>query len=160
MREMQENVLVGGRADRHALSMVWDYGESLGTKGADGRHVSISCFQAHTPCLNSLPQDQAVCQFGSLEPIFLPPSAISIPRLQLAQHNSVPIKAIRTSISDDWSSTGFMEAAAELESSGPEREKLREKRDKERQKERQKVEKEKENEEGQNLFLQLQLCHC
>ncbi len=54
--------------------------------------------------------------------------------------------AIRTSISDDWSSTGFMEAAAELESS-TDKEKIREKRDKERQKERAKVEKDKENDE-------------
>ena len=55
--------------------------------------------------------------------------------------------AIRTSISDEWSSTGFMEAAAELESSvsAVDREKMREKREKERQKERAKVEKEKEN---------------
>ena len=56
--------------------------------------------------------------------------------------------AIRTSISDDWSSTGFMEAAAELEGNAPDREKLREKRDKERQKERAKVEKEKEYDDG------------
>ena len=56
------------------------------------------------------------------------------------------ISAIRTSISDDWSSTGFMEAAAELESSN-DKEKIREKRDKERQKERAKVEKDKENDE-------------
>ena len=57
--------------------------------------------------------------------------------------------AIRTSISDEWSSTGFMEAAAELESSvsAVDREKMREKREKERQKERAKVEKEKENDE-------------
>ena len=60
----------------------------------------------------------------------------------------VSTTAIRASISDDWSSTGFMEAAEELEStSGVNRDKLREKRDKERQKERAKVEKEKENEE-------------
>ena len=50
----------------------------------------------------------------------------------------VIFSAIRTSISDDWSSTGFMEAAAELESSN-DKEKIREKRDKERQKERAKV---------------------
>lgn len=58
--------------------------------------------------------------------------------------------AIRTSISDDWSSTGFMEAAAELE--GADRDKYKEKRDKERQKERAKVEKEKENDEGLFVF--------
>jgi hypothetical protein len=32
--------------------------------------------------------------------------------------------AIRTSISDDWSSTGFMEAAAELECSNADRESI------------------------------------
>ena len=54
--------------------------------------------------------------------------------------------AIRTSISDDWSSTGFMEAAAELETSSTiDKEKMREKREKERQKERAKVGKEKED---------------
>ena len=78
----------------------------------------------------------------------------SVLRTLQAQHNSIPIKAIRASISDDWSSTGFMEAAAELESTGTghggvDREKLKEKRDKERQKERAKVEKEKENEDGE-----------
>ena len=56
--------------------------------------------------------------------------------------------AIRTSISDDWSSTGFLEAATELEGMHPDREKNKEKRDKERQKERAKVEKEKESDEG------------
>ena len=56
--------------------------------------------------------------------------------------------AIRTSISDDWSSTGFMEAAIELEGNAPEAQKLREKREKERQKERAKVEKEKEYDDG------------
>ena len=80
---------------------------------------------------------------------------LSVLRTLQAQHNSIPIKAIRASISDDWSSTGFMEAAAELESTGTghgpavDREKLKEKRDKERQKERAKVEKEKENEDGE-----------
>ena len=61
------------------------------------------------------------------------------------------VSAIRTSISDDWSSTGFMDAAAELECSTADREKYKEKRDKERQKERAKVEKEKENDEGKYL---------
>ena len=56
--------------------------------------------------------------------------------------------AIRTSISDDWSSTGFMEAAVELEGNAPDAQKLREKREKERQKERAKVEKEKEYDDG------------
>ncbi|XP_040569190.1 diacylglycerol kinase theta isoform X2 [Lepeophtheirus salmonis] len=112
----------------------------------------------HSSCLSSMTPCQSICQFGSLGPIFLPPSAISIPRTQLAQHNAVPIKGkdssaalmqapIRTSISDDWSSTGFMEAAAELEINAPDKEKFKEKRDKERQKERAKVEKEKENED-------------
>ena len=62
--------------------------------------------------------------------------------------------AIRTSISDDWSSTGFMEAAVELEGNAPEAQKLREKREKERQKERAKVEKEKEYDDGNQFYTQ------
>ena len=65
--------------------------------------------------------------------------------------------AIRTSISDDWSSTGFMEAAVELEGNAPEAQKLREKREKERQKERAKVEKEKEYDDGNLLGVYLEL---
>ena len=53
--------------------------------------------------------------------------------------------AIRNSISDDWSSTGFAAAAEELEGS----DKVKEKRMKEKQKEREKVEKEKEGDEGE-----------
>ena len=55
--------------------------------------------------------------------------------------------AIRTSISDDWSSTGYIEAASELEMDV----KIKEKRDKERQKERAKVEKEKESDDGKDI---------
>ena len=55
---------------------------------------------------------------------------------------------MRTSISDDWSSTGWTEAAKDLEENAPEAQKLREKREKERQKERAKVEKEKEYDDG------------
>jgi hypothetical protein len=40
-------------------------------------------FQAHSSCLPNLPASQSVCQFGLLEPIFLPPQTISIPRAQL-----------------------------------------------------------------------------
>eukprot|EP00094_Tigriopus_californicus_P013915 TCALIF_13468-PA protein Name:"Similar to Dgkq Diacylglycerol kinase theta (Mus musculus)" AED:0.19 eAED:0.19 QI:0/0.93/0.75/1/0.93/0.87/16/63/974 len=112
---------------------------------------------AHSSCLSFLPNSQSVCQFGQLEPIFLPPSAISIPRTQLAQQHNITKGSvkdhptymqapIRTSISDDWSSTGFIEAAAELEGTSIDN-KIREKRDKERQKERAKVEKEKESDE-------------
>lgn len=46
-------------------------------------------FQAHSSCLSFLPNSQSVCQFGQLEPIFLPPSAISIPRTQLAQQHNI-----------------------------------------------------------------------
>ena len=59
--------------------------------------------------------------------------------------------AIRTSISDDWSSTGFMEAAAELAENNPEREAMMAKKAKERIKEQKRVEKEKENEDGKLL---------
>ena len=65
--------------------------------------------------------------------------------------------AIRTSISDDWSSTGFMEAAVELEGNAPEAQKLREKREKERQKERAKVEKEKEYDDGKGFAFHSKL---
>ncbi len=59
------------------------------------------------------------------------------------------LAAIRTSISDDWSSTGFVDQ--ELDSCTQEsKDKAKERRDKERQKERQKVEKEKENEDGRS----------
>lgn len=40
---------------------------------------------AHSSCLPNLPACQSVCQFGLLEPIFLPPNAISIPRTQLTE---------------------------------------------------------------------------
>ena len=54
--------------------------------------MNCRSFQLHTSCLPSLPSNQSVCQFGPLEPIFLPPPCISIPRTQLAQNNAVPIK--------------------------------------------------------------------
>ena len=59
--------------------------------------------------------------------------------------------ALPTSVSDDWSSTGFLEANAELEASMgmAEQNKFRDRREKERQKERAKAEKEKESEEGE-----------
>ena len=47
---------------------------------------------AHSSCLSALSAEQAACQFGALEPIFLPPSAISIPRTQLSQNNVLPSK--------------------------------------------------------------------
>ena len=61
------------------------------------------------------------------------------------------LEALPTSVSDDWSSTGFLEANAELEASMgmAEQNKFRDRREKERQKERAKVEKEKESEEGE-----------
>ena len=58
-------------------------------------YLTKSCIvflQLHTSCLPSLPSNQSVCQFGPLEPIFLPPPCISIPRTQLSQHNAVTIK--------------------------------------------------------------------
>ena len=57
-------------------------------------------------------------------------------------------------MSDDWSSTGFLEANAELEASMgmAEQNKFRDRREKERQKERAKVEKEKESEEGESAI--------
>ena len=47
---------------------------------------------AHSSCLAGMSSAQAACQFGALEPIFLPPSAISIPRTQLSQNNVLPSK--------------------------------------------------------------------
>ena len=61
--------------------------------------------------------------------------------------------AIRTSISDDWSSTGWTEAARDLEENAPEAQRLRERREKERQKERAKVEKEKEYDDGKLVLI-------
>ena len=54
-------------------------------------------------------------------------------------------------MSDDWSSTGFLEANAELEAAmgTAEQNRFRDRREKERQKERARVEKEKESEEGE-----------
>ena len=49
--------------------------------------------QVHSSCLTTLPNSSSVCQFGILEPIFLPPSAISSPRTQFA--SAVPIKPTR-----------------------------------------------------------------
>ena len=40
---------------------------------------------AHSSCLPNLPASNSVCQFGLLEPIFLPPLTISMPRTQLTQ---------------------------------------------------------------------------
>ncbi len=59
------------------------------------------------------------------------------------------LAAIRSSISEDWSSTGFLEAAAELAGDSCDKERYRERRDKEKQKERQQVEKEKDSDEGE-----------
>ena len=37
----------------------------------------------HTSCLATVPEELQTCRFGCLEPIFLPPSAVSIPRTQV-----------------------------------------------------------------------------
>ena len=47
-------------------------------------------FQAHSSCLSSLSASASICQFGTLEPIFLSPSAVSIPRDQMAQVREAP----------------------------------------------------------------------
>ena len=44
---------------------------------------------AHSSCLPNLPNSHGVCQFGLLEPIFLSPQAISIPRSQMTQDRSI-----------------------------------------------------------------------
>ena len=44
---------------------------------------------AHSSCLPNMPNSHGVCQFGLLEPIFLSPQAISIPRSQLTQDRSI-----------------------------------------------------------------------
>ena len=38
---------------------------------------------AHSSCLSTLPEEMQVCRYGVLEPIFLPPTAVSIPRTQV-----------------------------------------------------------------------------
>ena len=49
------------------------------------RFIIVHVFQSHSSCLSSLSASASICQFGTLEPIFLSPSAVSIPRDQLAQ---------------------------------------------------------------------------
>ena len=44
---------------------------------------------AHSSCLQNLPNSHGMCQFGLLEPIFLSPQSISIPRSQLTQDRSI-----------------------------------------------------------------------
>ena len=68
----------------------------------------------------------------------------------LNSYNFLIDVALPSSISDDWSSTGFMEAGMELEEKmgAAEQNKFRDRREKERAKERAKVEKEKESDEG------------
>jgi len=70
--------------------------------------------------MEQLPQEITVCRFGCLEPIFLPPTAVSIPRIQISQVNFIGLKTREATaanlygrgddgkslaISDDWSST-------------------------------------------------------
>ena len=47
---------------------------------------------AHTSCLSSFSEEMQVCRFGVLEPIFLPPTAVSIPRTQISQVNFIGVK--------------------------------------------------------------------
>ncbi len=49
-------------------------------------------FQAHSNCVQNLTCGQSSCQFGQLEPIFLPPVAISLPRTQFALNSTIPAK--------------------------------------------------------------------
>ena len=47
---------------------------------------------AHPSCLSSFSEEMQVCRFGVLEPIFLPPTAVSIPRTQISQVNFIGVK--------------------------------------------------------------------
>ncbi|XP_023323725.1 diacylglycerol kinase theta [Eurytemora carolleeae] len=120
----------------------------------------------HSSCLNLVSEEMLTCCFGKLEPIFLPPHAVSIPRTQMSQVNFLGLKPkesvgihhlYRTAegkglaVSDDWSSTvcgesvvqGGAEASRELEESMPSAVRSRERE----KKEKQVKEKEKELEE-------------
>jgi len=112
----------------------------------------------HSSCLNQISREMQGCNFGKLEPIFLPPHAVSIPRTQRCQVNFIGIKSKETvgvhhlyrtaegkvlAVSDDWSSTGGAEASRELEESMPMAAKSRERE----KKEKQGKEKEKESDE-------------
>lgn len=48
---------------------------------------------SHSSCVPNIPSSLNVCQFGLLEPIFLPPQAISIPRNQFTQEKTVASKS-------------------------------------------------------------------
>ena len=48
---------------------------------------------AHSSCVPNIPGALAVCQFGLLEPIFLPPAAISTPRIQYTSEKTVVTKS-------------------------------------------------------------------
>jgi len=91
----------------------------------------------HSSCMATVPEEMQVCRFGCLEPIFLPPTAVSIPRTQISQVNFIGVKTKESNvhslyrsddgknlaISDDWSSTvvgegptaGATEASREME---------------------------------------------
>jgi len=84
----------------------------------------------HASCMEQLPQEITVCRFGCLEPIFLPPTAVSIPRIQISQVNFIGLKTREATaanlygrgddgkslaISDDWSSTVVGDGGAGLE---------------------------------------------
>ena len=47
---------------------------------------------AHSSCLSSFTEEMQICTFGVLEPIFLPPTAVSIPRTQISQVNFIGVK--------------------------------------------------------------------
>ena len=48
---------------------------------------------AHSSCVPNIPSSLNTCQFGLLEPIFLPPQAISIPRNQFTQEKTIASKS-------------------------------------------------------------------
>ena len=60
---------------------------------------------AHSSCLSNLHNSQSLCQFGCLEPIFLPPGAVSIPRSKLTQQNAYAAK-----LGKDHPSSAYMQA--------------------------------------------------
>ena len=53
---------------------------------------------AHTSCLATIPEEMQVCRYGVLEPIFLPPTAVSIPRTQISQVNFIGVKTKESSV--------------------------------------------------------------
>ena len=56
--------------------------------------------------MDTVPESMQVCTFGCLEPIFLPPTAVSIPRTQISQVNFIGVKTKESNIHNLYRSVG------------------------------------------------------